>query len=162
MGTLTPRLYETDFYGWIKSQSEFLRSGNFASLDLENLIEEIESMGKSQQRALESRLEVLLMHLLKWQFQPALRGASWMFTIKEQRRRLVDHLKKNPSLKPKIPEAQESAYRYAVFGASRETGMDESSFPPECPWTFKQAMDPDFWPEPSINHSQLGTKLPTS
>jgi len=147
MSTATAQLYETDFYGWIQNQADSLRARNLSNIDYDNLIEEIESMGKSQQRALESRLEVLLMHLLKWQFQPALRGASWMFTIKEQRRRLVDHLKKNPSLKSKIPEAQEIAYSYAVFGASRETGMDESSFPPECPWTFERAMSPDFWPD---------------
>jgi len=148
MNPSTPRLYETDFYGWLQDQAEYMRAGSFASLDLENLIEEIESMGKSHQRALESRLEVLLMHLLKWKYQHTLRGASWMFTIKEQRSRLADHIERNPSLKTRIAEAQKSAYRYAVFGASRETGMDTSAFPAQCPWTFEQAMDADFWPQP--------------
>jgi len=85
MSTETARLYETDFYGWVQNQAGALRVGNFASLDLDNLIEEIEDMGKSRQRALESRLEILLMHLLKWQFQPEMKGPSWHFTIDEQR-----------------------------------------------------------------------------
>jgi len=144
--TTSSRIYETDFYGWIQHQADAMRTGNLASLDLENLIEEIDGMGKSQQRALESRLEILLMHLLKWQYQPTMQCPSWRFTIREQRNRLADHLAKNPSLKPKIPEAQASAYRYAVFGACRETGLDESVFPPQCPWPFEQAMNHDFWP----------------
>jgi len=150
MSTTSPRLYETDFYGWIQNQAGVLRAGNFASLDLENLIEEIEDMGKNRQRALESRLEILLMHLLKWQFQPERMTPSWKYTIREQRKRITDHLKKNPSLKPLVPEACTDAYSYAVMSASEETGIDESTFPALCPWTFKQIIDPDFWPEPSL------------
>jgi len=147
MGTTSARLYETDFYGWIQNQAGVLRAGSFASLDLDNLIEEIESMGKSHLRALESRIEVLLIHLLKLQFQPERKSPSWEHTINEQRDRLTDHLLENPSLKPKVPEAQTKAYRYAIKGASRETGLPVSTFPPQCPWTFEQIMDPDFWPE---------------
>jgi len=147
MNTSTTRLYETDFYGWIQSQAESMRSGDLAGLDMENLIEEIESMGKSQQRALESRLEVLLAHLLKWQFQPTLQGPSWRFTIEEQRARIARLLEKNPSLKRHVPEAFEEAYGFAVRMAARETGMGSGSFPSRCPWTFGQATDPDFWPE---------------
>jgi len=147
MNPASARLYETDFYGWIQQQAGMLKAGSFASLDLENLIEEIEDMGKNRQRALESRLEILLMHLLKWQFQPKRRGVSWTLTIEEQRDRLADHLAENPSLKPKIPEAQAKAYRYAVKGASRETGIPASTFPEQCPWTVEQVMDETFWPE---------------
>jgi len=149
MNTASARLYETDFYGWIQQQAGVLKAGNFASLDLDNLIEEIESMGKSHQRALESRLEVLLMHLLKWQFQPKRRTPSWEHTINVQRDRLADHLLENPSLKPKIPEAQMKAYRYAVKEASQETSLPHSTFPEHCPWTFEQVINPDFWPEPA-------------
>jgi len=147
MSTASPRLYETDFYGWIQNQAGVLRAGNFASLDMDNLIEEIESMGKSHKRALESRLEVLLMHLLKWQYQPKRRTPSWERTIKEQRRRINDHLSENPSLNPKIPEALAKAYSYAIDGASEETAIEESIFPQECPWSFDQLMDPNFWPD---------------
>jgi len=147
MNTATARLYETDFYGWIRNQADAMRSGNLAGLDLENLIEEIEDMGKSRQRALESRLEVLLAHLLKWQFQPRLQGPSWVFTIKEQRRRIAKLLKKNPSLSSALDETFTDAYESAVPLASAETGLDESVFPSECPWTFEQTMDAEFWPE---------------
>jgi len=147
MNTASARLYETDFYGWIQNQAGVLRAGNFASLDLDNLIEKIKSMGKSHKRALQSRLEILLIHLLKWQFQPEHRTHRWERAIKEQRRRLADHLLENPSLKPKVPEAQEKAYRYATEGASAETGIAESIFPKQCPWGFEQVIDPDFWPE---------------
>jgi len=147
MDTATANLYDTDFYGWVQSQLEALRSGEIDNLDLDNLIEEVESMGRSEQRALESRLEVLLAHLLKWRFQPSRRGASWELTIEEQRRRLSDRLKQNPSLKSKLPDVQKVAYRYAIFRAVKETGMDRSAFPVQCPWTFEQITDPNFWPD---------------
>jgi len=147
MSTVSARLYETDFYGWIQQQAGVLKAGSFASLDLDNLIEEIESMGKSHQRALESRLEILLIHLLKWQYQPTRRTPGWAHTIREQRRRIAGHLKKNPSLAPRIPEVFDEAYDYAVPAASAETGMKETVFPKQCPWSFEQTMDEDFWPQ---------------
>jgi len=128
-----------------------MRAGNFASLDLDQLIDEIESMGKSEQRELENRLEVLLMHLLKWQYQPNFRSKSWQLTIKEQRKRIIRHLAKNPSLHNFAAEIYQETYEYAVLAASRETGMDEASFAPQCPWTFGQALDADFWPQPQEN-----------
>jgi len=150
MSTTSARLYETDFYGWIQSQAGVLRSGNFASLDLDNLIEEIESMGKSQHRALESRLEVLVMHLLKWQFQPKRRGTSWELSIEDQRDRIAKLLKENPSLKSRVQAAFEEVYRFAVREAARETKIKKETFPSRCPWTFEQVMSPDFWPESAM------------
>jgi len=147
MSTATARLYETDFYGWVQNQAGVLRAGNFASLDLENLIEEIEDMGKSRQRALESRLEILLMHLLKWQFQPEMKGPSWHFTIDEQRERIAKLLRENPSLKRLIDSALEESYKFAVRLAVKETGLKKSTFPTQCPWTFEQAINEEFWPE---------------
>jgi len=147
MSTATATLYETDFYGWIQAQADALRTGNLAALDMDNLIEEIEDMGKSEKRELESRLEVLLMHLLKWQFQPELRGKSWQLTIEGQRDRLTGHLRENPSLKSKLPASIQEAYRHAKREATKETGLPVSTFPATCPWTFGQMMDDDFWPE---------------
>jgi len=147
MNTVATRLYETDFYGWIQNQTAALRSGDLDSLDLENLIEEVESMGKSQKCSLTSRLEVLLMHLLKWQYQPGLKGSSWQFTIEEQRVRIAENLGENPSLKSQIPACMQTAYQHAKRLAARETGLAVSMFPPECPWTFELAMKADFWPE---------------
>jgi len=147
MNTATAQLYETDFYGWLQHQADTLRAGNFAHLDVANLIEEIDSMGKSHKRALESRLEMLLIHLLKWRFQPLLKSPSWQFTIEEQRVRIVENLKENPSLKSKLPSCFEAAYTHAKRLTSRETGLPASTFPEHCPWTFEQAIAADFWPE---------------
>jgi len=146
MSTAADTLYETDFYAWLQQQARAIRTRNFAHLDWDNLVEEIEDMGKNHQRALQSRLEVLLMHLLKWQFQPERQSRSWSFTIKEQRLRLTELLSLNPSLKSKIADAQIKAYRYALFAAAEETGLDRAGFPAECPWTFEQIMDEQFWP----------------
>jgi len=147
MSTASARLYETDFYEWIQQQANVLRAGNFSSLDLDNLIEEIESMGKSHQRALGSRLEILLAHLLKWQFQPERMTPSWKYTIKEQRKRIATLLKKNPSLSSVLDESFAEAYEFAVPSAAEQTGINESAFPAQCPWTFEQANDPNFWPD---------------
>jgi len=149
MSTATSRLYETDFYGWVQNQAGVLRAGNFANLDLENLIEEIEDMGKSRQRALESRLEILLMHLLKWQFQPEMKGPSWHFTIDEQRERIAKLLRENPSLKSRIDGILHESYGFAVRLAAQETGLKKTTFPTQCPWTFEQAIDNEFWPDAS-------------
>jgi len=147
MSTATLALYDADFYAWTQQQANVLKTGDFSSLDLDNLIDEIESMGKSEKRELESRLEVLLAHLLKWKFQPDFRGRSWQATIKEQRERIADHLKENPSLKSFLPEIYGKTYRYSILKAVKETGMSESTFPSQCPWWFDHAMDADFWPE---------------
>jgi len=147
MSASSAELYKADFYAWIQQQTNVLKAGNFASLDLDNLIDEIESMGKSEKRELESRLEVLLAHLLKWQFQADFSGKSGQLTIKEQRRRIADHLQENPSLKSVVPNSYEKIYSYALIQAAKETNMDESTFPTQNPWTFDQAMAADFWPE---------------
>jgi len=139
--------YDQDLYTWSLQQAALLRERKFDQLDLEHIIEEIEDMSKSEKRALQSFLETLLMHLLKWQYQPAYQGRSWKFTIIEQRQRIVGHLKENPGLKSKLPAVIESAYRYAVSGAVRETGLAPEVFPEICPWVFEQFMDNDFWPE---------------
>jgi len=147
MSRAADNLYETDFYAWLQQQARAIRTRNFAHLDWDNLVEEIEDMGKSHHRALQSRLEVLLMHLLKWQFQPERQSRSWTFTIKEQRLRIATLIHKNPSLQAKIPEAIEEAYGYALFAAAEETGLDSANFPTTCPWTFAQIMDEQFWPQ---------------
>jgi len=149
MNTATAKLYETDFYGWVQHQADALRAGNIINLDLENLFEEIDSMGRNHKRALESRLEVLLSHLLKWRFQPGLIGPSWRATIEVQRNSLSKLLRDNPSLKSRIPDAFKDAYEFAIRLATTETGLPRSTFPTHCPWTFEQAMDMDFWPDPA-------------
>lgn len=132
--------YDSDFYGWTQEQADLLRSGRLTELDTQNLLEEIEAMGRSERRELESRLQVLFMHLLKWEHQPSHRGKSWQLTIEEQRRKVSRVLSDNPSLKSKLPELMASAYGDAVIGAERETGLERSAFPESCPWTLEQAL----------------------
>jgi hypothetical protein len=141
-------LYETDFYAWVNQQVNFLHSGKFSETDMDNIAEEIEEMGKSIARALESRLEILLMHLLKWQYQPSHRSKSWRITIVEQRLALTKLLKKNPSLKSKLQDAIVESYVYAIIRASVETDLPKNTFPKDCPYRFEEIMNENFWPEP--------------
>ncbi len=137
---------QQDFYAWTQQQADLLRSRQFNKIDLEQLIEEVESMGNSELRELESRLTVLLMHLLKWQYQANLQTRSWVLTIKEQRRRIVKRLQQSTSLKNKLAEIINDAYELARGDAADETGLAESTFPVTCPWTYAQIVDMEFWP----------------
>lgn len=141
-------LHEQDFYAWTQQQAQILRAGRLAELDIDYLIEELESMGATERRELISRLEILLMHLLKWQFQPAFQGRSWLLTIKGQRLKLNDHLRDNPSLKNLkfLQESIERAYCRALVAAEKETGLASNVFPQNCPYSFAQIMDMDFYP----------------
>jgi len=134
-------LYETDFYGWIQAQADTLRARKFSELDLDNLLEEIESMGRSEKRSLTSALVLLLMHLLKWHFQPQRRSKSWIFSIREQQRMVRKILKENPSLKHTLAEVFSDAYVDALFMAEHDTKTSRYDFPQQCPWTFDEAID---------------------
>jgi uncharacterized protein DUF29 len=114
--------YEEDFYAWTVEQSRLLRAGDLSAIDVANIAEEIESMGRSDRRAIESRLTVLLTHLLKWQAQPALRSTSWSVTIREQRRQIEKLLRESPSLRPFVAEALSEAYGDAREDAVEATG----------------------------------------
>jgi hypothetical protein len=143
------QLYDQDFYAWANEQAQLLRAGRLSEADIEHIAEEIESMGRSEKRELVSRLTVLLLHLLKWQHQPALRSTSWQLTLEEQRNRLEDHIADNPSLKSHLGDAAAAAYRNAILGAARETGFERGLFPVACPWSNDEIMDPNFFPEPT-------------
>ena len=138
--------HDTDFYTWTQEQSALLKQGRFMDADVENLIEELESMGISERRELTNRLAVLLAHLLKWQYQPERRGKSWQATVKEQRQRVMRVLRQNPGLKSSLGESIEDAYSDAIQIAIRETGLDETTFPTVNPWDIAQVLDNDFWP----------------
>ncbi|MGB0694566.1 MAG: DUF29 domain-containing protein [Rhodospirillaceae bacterium] len=140
-------LYEQDFHAWAYEQAALLRNGHASAADLENIAEEIESMGRSEKRELISRLGILLMHLLKWQYQPDRRGASWEGTIIVQRLALQRHLRDNPSLKAKLDEALADAYADAVPMTMAETNLPKTTFPSHCPWSFDQIMEEQLWPE---------------
>lgn len=139
--------YEEDFYGWSMAMAGLLKERRMMDLDYDNLIEEIESMGRSNIDQLTNRLAILLTHLLKWYYQPAFQGKSWKLTIAEQRRKIKRIIKKNPSLKNKIDEAFADAYDDAIHQAEAETGLFLSTFPKDCPYTFDQCLDDEFYPD---------------
>ena len=137
--------HDDDFYAWTQEQAQLLRTGKFNQIDFHYIAEEIEDMGRSEKRELESRLELLLMHLLKWQFQSNLRSRSWQLTIKEQRLRLEKLLAENPSLKSFLADSLEKIYQLAMISAERETGL--SSFPESCPYSLTEIFTSEFLPD---------------
>ena len=139
--------YDQDFYGWTQEQAALLRTGRLNDLDVANLIEEIEAMGRSEKRELESRLTVLLVHLLKWTYQSNRRCRSWQLTIKTQRIDFLKVLRDNPGLKPGLDQCMADAYQLATIKASQETGLDEAIFSPVCPWELSDAIKQDFYPD---------------
>jgi len=140
--------YEKDFFAWSLEQAHLLRSGHFSQLDIAHLVEEIEDLGKRERRALESRLAVLVGHLLKWQLQPDYPNRkSWRATINTQRRALVKLLEENPSFASMLDQVIADAYPDAVDLAVAETPLDYEAFPRTCPWNREQILD-DYWPNP--------------
>jgi len=153
-------LYETDFYSWTRQQADLIRTGTRASLDFDNILEEIEAMGRAEKRSLRSRLSVLLMHLIKWQFQPERRSRSWELTIVNQRMDIADLLQDSPGLKNMLNEMLVSAWNNAMRRAEAETGIDKSCFPQECPWAFEALMAEDFWPEMPEDDENKEKRMP--
>ncbi len=139
--------YEADVFAWANEQAALLRSGNLSALDIAHVAEEIEAVGKSEQRELTHRMGVLLSHLLKWHFQAARRGASWQRTIAGQRKEIAYELRHAPSLKIFFQDAEwlDLVGSSAVISASNETGLDV--FPETCPWTMAQVISNDFFPD---------------
>ncbi|MGK7932209.1 MAG: DUF29 domain-containing protein [Microcystaceae cyanobacterium] len=134
-------LYETDYALWLEETAKHLRYGNLASLDIENLLEEIEAMGRSERRAIRRNLEQLLMHLLKWHYQPEKLTNSWKYSIREHRKRVIEDLEESPSLKPYFSEIVPKCYQNARNMASDQTGLNLSIFPQTCPFTPTEILD---------------------
>lgn len=154
MAKIAARLYETDFVAWAEQTAQEIRAlasqGNsqqFDRLDWEAIAEEIESLGRSERRELKSRLEVLLQHLLKWQYQPNRRSGSWRNTIDEQRNRIADLLQESPSLRPYLAEILVECYQRGRKAASNETELALDTFPAECGYSIAQILDAEFLPE---------------
>ena len=142
-----PDLYDIDFYAWTQTQAAALAAGHMGELDLANLAEEIESLGKRDRRGLGSALEIVLAHLLKWGYQPERRGVSWEDSLDEHRNRIADIVADSPSLRRQIPDLLDRGYTRARRAAARQTRLPLATFPESCPWTPEQVLDEDFLPE---------------
>ncbi len=147
-------LYDTNYTEWAKRNAELLKVGSFTQIDIPHLIDELSDMGKAEFNELESRLIILLAHLLKWQFQyqqlsdkwREIDGRSWRYTIIEQRLRLNRRLRKSPELKSQLPQVIEATYDDAVYLAAKETKLSKDSFPITCPYSISEILDEDFYP----------------
>lgn len=140
--------YDKDFYAWSLHNAALIREGKLSEVDLEHVAEEIESMGRADKRELVNRLAVLLAHLLKWKFQPSLRGKSWRVTIKGQRREAMDLLSESPSLKHELDDRFNNAYQKALDIIEKETELNLDTLPKVCPFSLKEALNESFFPEP--------------
>jgi Domain of unknown function DUF29 len=141
-------LYERDYYTWALQQARALKEHRLEELDWENLSDEVESLAKSERRELRNRLEILLAHLLKWQFQANRRNRGWRATVAVQRLEIRQHLDENPGLNSSSPyilaEAYEPARVYVTMRFLRDSDPQPSDL---CPWTFEQVTDEQFWPK---------------
>jgi uncharacterized protein DUF29 len=143
---MTDTGYEQDFYAWLMTQAAHLRAKQWDALDLDHLLEEIESLGNEQRHAIESHLRVLLLHLLKWTSQPR-RARSWRHSINNARAEIEARLRRNPSLRRELPAYLDWAYAKARRAAADETGLPLATFPEPCPWSLDQLQDENFLPE---------------
>ena len=142
-----PDLYDADFYAWTQNQAAKLRARAHNAIDWENAAEEIESLGRIEKREMENRLAVVLLHLLKWRFQPAHRSSSWRGSMRERRLGLSRLIDESPSLRNYPATVVDYAYESSVLKAGVETGLAETVFPAACPFTIEEILDPDFHPE---------------
>ncbi|MGB3768952.1 MAG: DUF29 domain-containing protein [Phormidesmis sp.] len=140
-------LYERDYFAWIEATLRGLQQRDYNSVDWNNLIEEIADMGRREKRSLEGNLVIVLLHLLKWQYQPGRKSRSWASSIAEHRRRIRKQLKDSPSLKTFIVEELSESYTDSVRQASIETGLPIETFPVSCPYAIAQVLDDDFLPQ---------------
>ena len=138
--------YERDFYSWIHQNIALLKQGKLAEIDVDILIDELESMAKRDRRELISRLMILIAHLLKWQFQPEKRSNRWQSSMDEQRIQIVRQLEDSPSLKNQLSEYIQQAYPDALKLAAKETKLSLKVFPQECPYSILKLLADDFYP----------------
>jgi hypothetical protein len=133
--------YDSDFYGWVQQQTALIRQGQWSELDAQNLLEELESLGRSEKRALISQVARLCAHLLKWRYQPAKRSRSWVLSIRSARQEIAAILRDNPSLRAKLPEVFADGYDRGRLMALEETGLADHEIPEVAPFDWQTAID---------------------
>lgn len=144
--TAHTEMYDTDFVEWIEQAIALLKQGKFGELDIEHLIEEVGDLGRRDRHSVCSNLEIVLLHLLKWQFKPEQRSNSWRGSIREHRRRIARIIQDSPSLNNYLKQEYAECYAGARRQAADETGLPLGTFPVECPYTIEQGLNEDFLP----------------
>lgn len=140
--------YGKDLYAWSKDQADRLRALRPAQIDWENIAEEIESVGRSDRRSLQSDLKVVLVHLLKWRYQPQKRKSGWRSSINEHRDRIERILGDSPSLAQIPAQSLATEYRKARLEALDDTRLPKGRIPESCPFSIEEVLDPTYWPKP--------------
>jgi hypothetical protein len=143
----SPDLYDADFFAWTRRTAQLLRQGHFREIDVEHTAEEIEDMGKRDLKELNSRVQVLLAHLLKWKLQPSKRSPSWRRTIGTQRLEIEAALEQSPSLASHLSDDLPRNYARALKRAVLDTNLPAQTFPPQCPFSLDQVLDEEFLPD---------------
>jgi len=139
--------YDTDFYAWTQAQAAVLRAKEWKTLDIDHLAEEIEGLGINAEHAITRQLQRLLLHLLKWRYQPTHRTPSWRRSIRQARDAIADRIERSHSLRDYPPQRLPLAYRRARRDAADDAGLPLTTFPEVCPWSIEQVLAEDFWPE---------------
>jgi hypothetical protein len=140
------KLYDQDLYAWANTNAQLLREKKYDQLDMTNLIEELDSMAKSEQRGILSHLKILLMHLLKWEFQPSKQTSSWRLSIRNARESIEDLIADSPSLHSRPAENLLKVYAKARQDAADDTDLPLKTFPIDCPYTIEQVLDESWLP----------------
>jgi hypothetical protein len=147
-----PAAYDRDAYAWAFEQAAFLRQGRFDRLDIENIAEELETLGRTEFAKLRSSYRIIILHLLRWDHQPERRSRSWALSIAEQREQISAVLEDNPGLKSRQDEAARRAYRQGRLGAAKETDLPLDVFPAECPYSWDDLMRREIPQDPNSGH----------
>jgi len=140
-----PSLYDKDFYAWLFETTALLRQGRYAEVDVAHIVEELEDMGQRERRAVENHIRNVVLHLLKWRYQPDKRGASWRKSIRNGRIEIQELLKDSPSLTRQTAQMLTNKYPAARADAVDETELGEETFPGQCPFTVEQILDAEYW-----------------
>ena len=141
--TKRPDLYRSDFYRWTMETASALRRNQVSAVDFQIVAEELEDLGRTEQRELRSRLKQLMLHILKWIHQPARRSVSWRASVSAQRKEIQRLLKDNPSLKRQVKTLMTDAYPVALDLAVSQTKLTYNKFPAECPFTMDDILSKD-------------------
>ena len=139
--------YASDYNLWVQQTAKLLREHRWQDIDLENLLEEIEDLGKSERRGITSQLTRLLLHLLKWKYQPQRRSDSWLDSISDARLQIELALQDSPSLKVYPLEQLDKSYQRARRSASKQTGLPLTTFPEKCSFLLEDILNEDWLPE---------------
>jgi uncharacterized protein DUF29 len=140
------KTHADDWSAWLEDQARLLRQRNFNAVDADNLAEELDSLARSDQRALKSQIRRLLMHLLKCAVHPKKRTKSWVKSIRDARDQIDSILEENPSFENRYLAAVEQEYPKARDAAAQEMNVPTADLPPECPFSIDSLRDKNFLP----------------